>query len=313
MMDLRVLKPPPKTYSVSGLRTFTNCHRLHFYTYGLGIVPDKEILAFTIGSAYQSGLIATYVEENPEGGIKIIRDAFDLAVKRQPMGGAEAESLETVRVSTIGMLRGYAKVFLKEDLKRWKFLEFEREFNLKMPHGRMFRGFLDALIQRNRDRTIWVKEDKTTTRIDAYHTRRPILDFQLRGYVFAASRFLQKRPRGVFYCVARKSGLRGRQGESRVSLLKRTTEQYLENPLSFFMRKYIKFPRNTPEVFEREFDSKTSQIEECWHRLKRSGIEAFDQNPDYCFSWGKECPYWILCTKGINDFTISGFKERKGK
>jgi len=301
---------PKKSYSVSALRTFSSCHRLYFWQYGMRITPVLEPIAFVVGRAWQNALISTYVQESEEAGIETIKDAFDLAVRTRPMSSRDAEELEKIRAATIGMLKGFAATYLKRDLRKWEFIEFEREFRLKMPGGRIFHGFIDTLIRLIKNRSIWVIENKTSRSIDQTHIERPFLDTQDRGYFYASCRFLDKKPKGVLHFVARKSALRGRQNESLTVLLERITNQYTENPGGFFLRKFIKFGPEICDLFELEFVVKTEEIEHCWKMFPKRGPGAFSQNPEYCFTYNR-CPFWILCTKGVSKETMAGFIKRK--
>lgn len=298
-----------RVYSVSGIRSFQSCARKYYFERILCISPRVESIHFVTGRAWGRALVTVQVEEAVEPGIAEVKAVFDASLKNPSLSQRDIEEREKARAATCGMLRGYAEVWLKKDLKNWEFVEFEREFNIKMPGGRIFTGFIDEVItvRKGKRKGTWPVENKTAGQIGPYHTRRLPMDLQLRGYFYASKR-LGEDPKGILYFAVRKSALRGTKGESTVHLLQRISDQYTENPKGFFLREWLKPKEHLIQAFEDTFSNVAADIERAQEAEVQ--IEGFTQNPGECFSWNQECPFFLLCTRGLNKMNLNFYKAR---
>jgi len=262
-----------------------------------------------VGTIWQEALTLVHVGEEPREAVKETRNSFRDARKKQWSFGSAPPSLDIHEATTIGMFKGYCQEYLEKDLKKWHFVEYEREFHVKMPEGRIFTGFIDAIIEikKGRFKGLWVLENKTASRIDDFHTKGASVAPQLIGYSHAASELFRQKFQGVIYFVTRKSGLRGRQGESKISLIKRVEEQYTEDPSSFFFRKYIRMSSQKIAAWVREFGIKAGHIEAA--RASKYPHAAFYMNQDFCFHYG-QCPYFPLCKRGPTNTVLAFYEQR---
>lgn len=240
------------------------------------------------------------------------------------------------KLNAAAMMDAY---MLHYQTERWSVVALEKPFEATVVNpttgaaSRSFvmRGKVDGIVCE--DGRNYILEHKTASRIDAAYIDRLWTDFQSKIYAHFISEALGIKIHGVEYNILTKARLTQKQGESEAEFEARRADlaaanksgkstakrqlpesdedfrarldAFYEKPGTFH-RERLYFSREDFEELRGELWELTQQLLDARRR------DAYYANSSQCFSWGKPCPYWKLCSNPkAQDFTIETEYQHK--
>jgi len=264
------------------------CFRLHYWKYEIGLRPAIEGLALRVGRAVHLGLESYANNVDIE---TIIAEVCSQYIADDPIEAVKVECL----------LRGH---FWRHKCLAHKVLHTELEFSVPLINpatgraSKLFRiaGKMDGIVEDSNAR-LFQLEHKTTSEdigVESDFWPRLRIDRQTMIYTLAA-RAMGYDVRGTLYNVIRKPTIKQKKTETLAGYAERLVGDIYERPDFYFQQRLIEhLPSDIADV-ERDL----------WATAK---LMRFCQTNDYwpkddysCKRWG-QCPYFGLCTAGINRF-----------
>ena len=205
----------------------------------------------------------------------------------------------------VGMCLGYDAIY-KKDRKRFKKVRAEKNF--KIDFGDYFYlGQIDLMYETNRKRTM---ETKTASSITGTYIKRLDLDNQIAGYHLGA-RSLGHNARHCTYNIIKKCQLRRNPSRETVDEFNnRVRLAYIEKSEQYFHREKIVITHAKVEQFKYNMHIANNEYQEIITNYDARLPEAWGFNDDACTAYFKMCPYFTLCTEGL-DFMSQGLYEQR--
>lgn len=288
----------------SARSTFLNCRQKFEWAYLRRLSPRKPSIPFLVGGLVHNGLERFY--KSGVVNLKKERDIAEAACDAAAMNALDAKGSDEIMqqlAMVMGILSGYAKLYIKNDLAKWKVLEAEASFVYDLPNGWKKRGKRDMMIQRKSDGKIGLVEHKTAGRVDAKYVTKLPLDNQIIGYANAIKKEKGKLPDFVVYNIMKKTQLRKSQKETFDQYAKRIEADYVLNPSGYFYRETLVITATSARRFEEEL---IRFVEEMEAAIKKG---YFYKNTGQCTAMGV-CEFMPLCIEGPNRANLSRFRER---
>lgn len=303
------LKPFPlgRNMTNSSRTTFMNCRRKYQYSYVLGLAPRRPSIPFLVGGLFHDAMDRIYTAKGKydlDQEKLIAEKACEKSSESPGLTPEESDKIWVQSSIVFGMISGYVKQWLPQDLKNWDVLEAESAFDIpiKLPDGTVFqyRGKTDLIVRHKKTKKVKLVEHKTTSRLDAGYVSKLPLDNQIIGYVWAKN----KEKLGiteVVYNVVKKPGIRLKQNESLEQFRKRLVEEYLINTSNYFYRETLTFDPRDIDRFYEELTRFLGEVDRCEKE------QYYYQNTTQCTAMGV-CPFMKLCLDGINDDTLGLYR-----
>lgn len=299
--EAKVLEPV--TYTA--LQTFKNCRRRFNWRYVKELVPLRQDEALFFGTLIHNCLEIWHGARS--------RDAVHAYL-------ANCQASKTDLFSAAAMMDAYIREYAVE---RWSVVALEKAFVATIVNpatgaaSRSFemRGKVDGIVCE--DGRNYILEHKTASRIDAAYLERLWTDFQSKIYAHFIAQSLGIKIHGVEYNVLTKARLTQRVGETEEAFQERyaaacaanksgksTAKRELPESDADFRARLDEFYAR-PGTFHRErlyfskddFDELRNELWELTQQLIHArNRNAYYANSSQCFSWGKPCPYWKLCS-----------------
>lgn len=271
--------------TVSRLRAYQVCRKLHHFSYVLGLSPRRPSAPLVFGAAVHRALETWWRGAGTEATLSEL-DRADL----DPYQKAKARA----------MLLGYIDHWSGSGFTS---VEVENEFSMPLSIGGIaldgwrVAGKIDV-IARAPDGSLWIIEHKTASPQLEHGVRKLSFDSQVFMYLMAAQNCLGYEVEGVLYDVLVKPLQRPSKDETPMEFERRLLEEIQCAPPG----KYYK-------VHElRRSEEEMQQWVEDFEALVMSMIDDMKasrapRNPDACFRYGQECSYFALCAGecGIDD------------
>lgn len=298
-----------KEMTNSARSTFLACRKKFEWQYLRRLSPRAPSVPFLVGGLVHNGLERMYVEKDFDEAAE--RETAAAACEKVSMEASltpdQSDKLWQQQAMVIGILRGYAKHHLEEDLKKWEVVGAETSFVHPLPvAGWKYRGKRDMVVRLKKNGKIGLVEHKTAGRLDANYIAKLPLDSQILGY--AKSMELEKKPLGklpdfIVYNVIKKSQLRQGAKETFDAFRKRIEDEYVHNPSVYFYREVLSFSERDVRRFEEERARFTVEMQ------RAIDDQYFYMNTQHCTAMGV-CPYMRLCIEGPNKSNLVHYKVR---
>lgn len=294
-----------ETITYSALSSFKNCRRKFNWRYVKELVPLHRDAALFFGDLIHNCL-------------EVWHGTRSIASVHAYLESADADG--PTKLNATAMIEAYAKHYSEE---RWSVVALEKPFVATIYNpatgaaSRSFemRGKVDGIVCE--DGRNYILEHKTASRIDAAYIERLWTDFQSKIYAHFIAESLGIKIHGVEYNVLTKARLQQRQGETEEQFQERYAAACAANKSGKSSAKR-EFPESNaefrarldevyakPGTFHRErlyfskedFDELRNELWELTQQLLDARRrDAYYANSSQCFSWGKPCPYWKLCS-----------------
>lgn len=300
-------KPEPIIMTQSRMMDFLTCERLEWFRYRAGgcgievIVPET----FYLEGEFGHYALAHWYMNAAKGGLMLRQNMIERIEKTiDDLGEITPEysdELKQKMAAMIGACYAYKEKY-KPDLKRYKFILIEKEFEIEIA-GVIFRGKLDLGVEDREDgkRGFWEHKFLQQYSADDYDSLP--LNLQQLIYTLAFKALTGKLPDWYMWNVIKKSALR-RKGttakkdgsmpipESWVEFESRVQAQYMEEQDKMFCRPP---PR---KIEAKPLESLAESV--AYHiGLLRKFVESEEMPPmRYCSCqgrYGKPCPYSKAC------------------
>lgn len=277
----------PLVLTSSRVGCFLACPRRHLWAYELGIRPERDGVALSIGSAYHKALERLNRGDSIEKALESIA-AFGM----EPLDAALAAC----------MASGWQWRWSNHPIGR--IVECERVFQFRSTRGARFTvaGKIDAIAVLPDGRTAVIEYKTTREDISpaSDYWRRLSIDRQVSWYILGA-RSLGYDVDTVVYDAARVPGLKPKllsrkkdAGDARESIEQfadRLTQDISERPDWYFARQEI--PR-----IQADLDEARAEMSHFAGMIGSArAADRHPRNTDACKRWGK-CPYFGPCADG---------------
>lgn len=324
------------TYSLWS--TFRNCRRAAYWRYVRELVPRIAIakpLAF--GQLIHSCLESWHLGSSLGDVLTIVDKAYP-GHSSSPSTPAHAQ-WHLARA----MMRGYSSRYpAPED---WRVIALEHQFDGQITNpateatSRTFYmgGRVDGVVamvapEMGPTERVWILEHKTASTIDANYLDKLWTDFQTALYALYVENTLNLKVTGVIYNVLAKAKLQQHQGETEAEWEERRAELCAKNKsgkttavravgetddefaarldawyaaADKFHREQLILSRDQIGFIQCEVWELTQQWLDCRRR------DVWYQNPSYCMTPGRSCPYWPICSSSDNPNVIDNLFEPK--
>jgi len=295
-----------KSLTNSARSEFLKCRKKFEWNYLRRLSTRHPNIPFLVGGLFHDGLEAMYktgIFKIKERRL-IVEKAVEKACSESSLTAAQSDKIWKQTALVMGMLRGYAERYLKEDLKKWKVVALEHSFKFKLPRGWTAMGKKDMIVEtRGKRKRLILVEHKTAGRLDANYIAKLPLDAQIQHYALAEKKRTGKAPDEVVYNITKKSQLRQRGNETFKAYCQRIEDEYVNNPSAYFYREHLTISEKDLERYEEELLRFTLEID----RAIKEGY--FYRNTNECTNMGI-CPYMPLCIDGPTKENLMRYRVR---
>lgn len=290
----------------SSWASFKNCRKKYHNRYVRGLVPandDRTPLFF--GKDWDRVLNAHYLGESPDPIIAASQFRATLLpmwVAYRQRWAMDDQGYEVMRM----------QIPFQGDIVNPETGSPSRSF--------VFAGVADGLWRLKADGTLWLNENKTSSRVDADYLDRLWLDWQTTLYI-AYLEPLVGPIAGVVWNIAEKPSIRRSMGETDAEFAERQAEAKQPNRIKRkavdtddeWAARLTEHYANNPQKFHREVilldrgDIEQAR-NELWD-LSQSYLEArrrdaWYRNTAYCHHYGRSCEYLPLCRSRDNPIVV---------
>ena len=293
------------TLTNSSRATFMNCRKKWEYEYIRRLAPRRVSIPFLVGGLFHDGLDRMYkvgafdAEEFEE---QVVLPKCEQAAE-QCLEPGQSDDVWMQRAVVMGMLKGYAKAYLKGDMASYKILRAEESFAIPLEKGRQYMGKRDLLVMDRKTEKLVLFEHKTTSRLDGGYLAKLPLDNQILGYAWSVGKLMGRLPERVVYNVAKKPGIRQKASETFEEFAARVEQEYVLEPARYFYRETIHFSKADIDRFYAGLGPIAGEMERC---VKTN---FFYQNTGHCTTYGA-CQYMPLCVNGVNKETLAQYRVK---
>jgi PD-(D/E)XK nuclease superfamily len=312
--------------SISRLRAFNSCRRLHHFQYTLRYRPlvDRESAAF--GTILHKGLEAWWLAW-AEGRELMAQVEAQAAIATAVKASSYPDEATAAKAELL--MDGY-HYFYAPRMSEWEVIAVERKFEAPMPtpagakrvRGLKVVGKIDVLVRRRSDGTVWILEHKSTTADltpGSTYWQRLRMDGQVSVY-FEGTRALGLDPVGCLYDVIAKPQQRPlkatpvekrkyRKEDNRLHANMREADETMAEFKARMAALIAAAPeeyyqRNEVVRLEQELEeSRRDTYETALMIRETKRAERAPRNPDACMSYGSICAFYDVCsgTASIDD------------
>jgi hypothetical protein len=299
--------------TVSRMRAFNSCRRLHHYKYELGYRSAKVAPTLAFGTLIHAGLEAWW---------KATENRLSAALAAMESKAAKGEEVDQVIMAKATVLMcGYDSRWLAE-MDDLEVLGVESEFRAPLRNpttGYPCRdlevaGKLDVIVKRRSAGKVWFVEHKTSSedltvgsqywqrlrmdpQVSVYYDGAKAIGHDVEGCIYDVVSKFRERPKMATPVEKRKYTKAGtlyagqrENDETMEEFRARLVESISGTPEAFFARSEV--IRTKDELNESQKDTHVTalMIREC-ERLGRS-----PRNPDACFLYHRICDFHPVCS-----------------
>lgn len=295
-----------KVLTNSARSTFLNCPQKYQYSYVYGLAPRRPSIPFLVGGLFHNELEEMYKSGklSPNAAAQRVGDACEEACKFPGVRAEDSDNIWMQQAVVMGMVKGYAQLYLKKDLEKYKVVEAEGSFKAQLDRDWTYTGKKDLVLQERKSKALVLMEHKTAGRLDAAYVAKLPMDNQILGYGWAQREQAGKKFDKIIYNVTKKPQIRQTQKESIKQFMKRVEDDYHLNPGTYFYRETLLFSDNDLDRFGTQLRKFSRNID----RAQRE--DDFFQNAGHCTAMGT-CPFMRLCLEGINKDTLLHYRVKE--
>lgn len=279
----------------------------HFYR-DVGITPALPSAPFRWGSCMHLALEQYYAGMSPEMAVgHALKYYSDILNKPDVfISGDAAVKIEKEMAMIEGFMPAYVEMYA-DDGEKYEIIGQELVLShhigsLKDNEGNLwtiyYGGKIDMLLRRHTDQKLIVLDHKSVSMFQESHHDKLMFDYQTTGYCLLASEYSGEPVNNVIYNCIRKSGLRGKAGESRPQLASRIRDDYLERSETYFKR--IDTMRTTEQ--KNELIGTVNYVAN--DLLRTYKANAWRKNMSSCAIYSG-CQFLSICASGVIDDTIN--------
>lgn len=312
LRDTELLPPEilsKMAWTHSSAKLFRTCKRKFFWTYIMRLRPSWTDHNLLIGTGFHNTLEDYYKNpKKPMGGI--VKKHFkklkaEITRNKDFYDTEQADKAEVACNMFVGMCLGYDAMY-KKDRKKFKKVNIEQNFKMDMGDY-FYLGQIDMMYNTNKPRTM---ETKTASTITSTYLRRLELDNQIAGYYLGA-KSLGHNARHCTYNVIKKCQLRRNPSKETVEdFNNRVRLAYIEKSDQYFHREKIRVTQEKVDAFLYNMDIINQEYQYIINNYDATQPEAWGFNDDACTAYFKMCPYFTLCTEGL-DFMSQGLYTQR--
>lgn len=290
----------------SARTTFWNCRKKFELGYLRRLSPRSVNIPFLVGGLFHSELEIMYTSKgfDERAARKRVTEEIEKKCMSLSITPEQSDKVWIQRAIVMGLIRGYAKHYLKDDLAKWKIIECEVIFKFPLPRKYTSTGKRDMLVaEKKKLKVLILVEHKTASRIDSGYVAKLPLDSQILGYALSVKKETGKIPGRILYNIAKKSQLRQKETETFDDYSKRVESEYLDFPEKYFYRESLTFTEADIKNYEIELQRFIKEID----RAIDEGY--FYKNTTHCTQYGI-CEFMPICVNGPTEDVLSRYKER---
>jgi len=272
----------PIIVTYSSLAKFKNCPRAYKYRCVDEIIPIRfESEPLTFGRFVHFALETWFKTRDKAGTLALIR----AALANSEWGIADPRSLQI-----IAMITGYMNHYPEDS--QWTVEAVEEVFNAQWNDRYMIMGKVDGIIHTGNLR--YILEHKTAQRVNYGYLAGLQGDFQSLTYAHFYPKFSGKPVHGVCYDILQKTGIRLKKNETEEEFIDRLNSIFSSNG-DMFHREYLHFSADEFRDYKGELEKTLELLDQAYEEYENGNPHAFPKNTQFCFSWGRPCPYFQLC------------------
>ena len=313
LRDTEFLPPiiPEKMFwTHSSVSLFRDCKRKFFWTYLMRLRPSWTDHNLLVGTAFHNTLEDYY--KNPKKPMSGICKKHFKKLKAEIMRNStfydqdQADKATVACNMFVGMCLGYDAQY-KNDRKKFKNVQVEKNFKLDMGDY-FYLGQIDMMYNTNRPRTM---ETKTASSITSTYIKRLEIDNQIAGYYYGARNGLKHNARFCTYNVVKKCQLRRNPSKETVEEFdNRVRLAYIEKSEQYFHREKVRVTKEKVDAFLFNMEIANQEYQDIINNYDPTQPEAWGFNDKQCTAYFKMCPYFTLCTEGL-DFMSQGLYTQR--
>jgi len=209
----------------------------------------------------------------------------------------EKQQLEIYRTIAYCLLIKYIEYY-KDDFGTAKFTNTEREF-ASMINGILWRGKIDGEHTVKKDKSLWVLETKTKSRINDETIQKGLsMDFQGRLYCKVKEVESSKNVSGFIYNVIRVPGIKPHKQETIQQFSQRLQDDTDVRPEYYFMRWEVPLSVDDKRSFLSDLNTIETDIKNYMNCDSRSAKISDIKNCFACTGGISPCQYLDACIQG---------------
>ncbi len=260
------------------------CPRFYRYTYVDHIYPREKSIPLIAGGIWHESLHAYYRGTKKKDVLKQVSKEYKKLVKQVRVNKDYTQSLILMESVTRAALRGYFRQYKRNE---FEVIDTEMRFKLPIVEGVDLGGSIDRIV-RNKNKEIWIKEYKFTSRIDQDTVIRTEIDHQVSIYFWAAVK-LGLKPKGIIYDMVKKPYLKVHKNELGIDFEDRLASDYKLRPEFYFKREELH--RDKKQIAEM-VDDIEKKIQRLMYMRK---YKLYDRETTQCLAYNTLCSYFPLC------------------
>lgn len=311
--------------TVSRMRTFNSCLRLHFYKYELGYRSTRVAEALGFGTLLHAALEAwwRWWKLQQAKADTIHTSALSAAMDAMTTKAAEGDDVDQVTMAKATVLMCGYDTRWADEMADLEVIAVEVEFvaPLRNPEtGRACRdlevgGKLDVLVRRRSTGKVWIVEHKTSgddlslgssywlrlrmdPQVSVYFDGARVLGYEVEGCIYDVLSKFRERPQKATPVEKRKYTKKDnrlyagqRENDETIEEFRgRIAESMAENPEAFYGRAYVCRTVDELEESARDTHATALMMRDCF-RLERA-----PRNPDACFLYHRICDFHAVCS-----------------
>ncbi len=190
----------------------------------------------------------------------------------------------------------------KNDFKFFNILTTEEIIEFEW-QGVLLKGMVDMFLQEKKTGKFFMKDHKTTGKIDKQVVMGWDFRLQFMFYVWLCLKTKRQSPSGYFVNAMKKPQLKQGANETTKQFLQRVQIDMLSRPEVYFYRERLVLLKGDMEHFEKNIlQPKIDRLKVLQDPKVSDSIKimmARNKNTDYCLHYGQPCEFMRVCKNGL--------------
>ncbi len=296
--------------SPSSLGNFLSCRRKAYWHLVRRLTMKKGRLSLEVGTMWHSGLDTWYAKKKIMPARRAIYKEMDKIIATGYSSLDSPWNIAFTRSMLNGMLFGYIDRYGKKDLKTWKWLATEKQFEILnfMGSGISFTGRIDGVIEilRGSNKGIWIVEHKTTKDLSYFSVESIKNSLQTLGYIKAAKEIYGIEPKGIIWNAVRKPSKRLKKNQTNKEYCDEIREDYEARPDFYFYREQLIIPKKSIRAWESEIAMVFLDLAFCFENP--DDLDIWYKNTSVCDMYGG-CEFCALCNRGEKRSSLALYRK----